>query len=41
MDVVELIKASLDIDGCRAFLIAHAPELVVHFEKLVERAAVE
>jgi hypothetical protein len=38
VDVVELIKASLDIDACRSYIEAHAPELVAQFEKLVERA---
>ena len=41
VDVLELIKASLDIDACRAFLTTHAPSLVVQFEKLVERATTE
>lgn len=40
-DVVELIKASLDIDACRAFLETHAPDRAAHFEKLLERASRE
>jgi hypothetical protein len=41
LDVVELIKASLDIDACRAYLAMHAPALVAQFDKLVERASAE
>jgi hypothetical protein len=41
VDVVELIKASLDIDACRTYLQAHAPDLVPQFEKLLARASSE
>jgi hypothetical protein len=40
-DVIELIKAGLDIDECRAYLSAHAPSLVALFDEAVERAARE
>lgn len=40
-DVVELIKASIDIDSCRAYLRAHAPDLAPRFEALIERAETE
>ncbi|MEO6772732.1 MAG: hypothetical protein ABI467_06880 [Kofleriaceae bacterium] len=40
-DVVELVKASLDVDACRAYLQAHAQDLVARFDALVERAATE
>ncbi len=38
VDVVELVKAGLDVGRCRAYLHAHAPDLAPRFEKLVERA---
>lgn len=41
VDVVELIKASLDIDACRVYLRTHAPDLVARFEVLIERASSE
>lgn len=40
-DVVALIKASLDIDGCRAFLRQNAPSLVERFDDLVAIAEAE
>jgi hypothetical protein len=32
VDVIELLKAGLGIDACRAYLATHAPELVPMFE---------
>jgi hypothetical protein len=40
-DVVELLKAGIAIDACRAYLTAHAPTLVAMFEDLVAKAAAE
>jgi hypothetical protein len=40
-DVVELIKASLDVDRCRAYLVANAPALVASFDEAVKVAAEE
>jgi hypothetical protein len=40
-DVVELIKAGIDIAACRGYLTAHAPGLVALFEDSVARAAAE
>ena len=40
-DVVALIKASLDVEVCRAYLILHAPALVERFEDLIAVAAAE
>jgi hypothetical protein len=40
-DVAGLINAGLDVEACRAYLVAHAPELVAAFDELVARAAVE
>jgi len=40
-DVVELIKASLDVDACRAYLSANAPSLVAAFDEAVRLAAAE
>lgn len=40
-DVVELIKASLDVDACRAYLAANAPRYVAAFDDAVARAAAE
>ncbi len=41
VDVIELVRASLDIDGCRAFLTEHAAGFVPLFDQLVERASRE
>lgn len=41
VDVVELIKASLDIDACRGYLQANAPDMLPRFDGLVERAGNE
>jgi hypothetical protein len=40
-DVVALIKASLDVDACRAYLRAHAPTFVERFDALVAIAESE
>jgi hypothetical protein len=40
-DIIELIKAGIDVQACRAYLKAHAPGLVVTFEDAVARAAAE
>lgn len=40
-DVVELIKASIDVDACRGYLEVHAPALVSGFDRLVATAAEE
>jgi hypothetical protein len=40
-DVVALIKASLDIDACRAYLEINAPSFVSRFDALIEIAARE
>jgi len=40
-DVIELIKAGLDVDACRAYLSAHAPSLVAEFEAAMARARAE
>jgi hypothetical protein len=37
-DVVELIKASIDVDAVRVFLQRHAPGMVAAFDKLVAEA---
>jgi hypothetical protein len=41
VDVIELIKASVDIDACRAYLVAHALHLVARFDALAKRAETE
>lgn len=41
VDVIELIKAGLDIDACRSYLRAHTPDLVDRFETLVLRSEEE
>lgn len=41
VDVIELVKAGIDIDTCRAYLTAHAPSLLAAFEDAVARAAAE
>jgi hypothetical protein len=40
-DVVELLKAGVAIDACRAYLTTHAPALVAMFEDSVLKAAAE
>jgi intracellular sulfur oxidation DsrE/DsrF family protein len=40
-DVVELLKAGVDIQACRRYLAAHASDLVAKFEDSVVRAAAE
>jgi hypothetical protein len=40
-DVIELIKAGLEVDQCRAYLLAHAPLFVADFDDAVERARAE
>lgn len=40
-DVIELVKASLDVDGCRRYLAAHAPDLLSRFDDLITRADAE
>jgi hypothetical protein len=41
VDVIELVKAGIEIDACRRYLVAHAPELTRIFEDLVRTAAAE
>lgn len=41
VDVIELVKASIDIDACRTYLATHAPDLVPRFDALVARAEEE
>ena len=40
-DVIELIKAGLDVDACRAYLSQHAPSFVAELDDAVERARAE
>lgn len=40
-DIVELIKASLDVRACRRYLEVNAPDLLARFEELVTRAQSE
>jgi len=40
-DVVELIKASLDVDACRAYLAKNAPAFVAAFDEAVRLAGAE
>lgn len=40
-DVVALIKTSLDVEACRAYLRTNAPSFVTRFEALIEIAASE
>ena len=37
-DVIELVKAGLDVDSCRGYLEAHAPSFVADFDDAVRRA---
>jgi hypothetical protein len=41
VDVIELVKAGIDIDASRRYLAIHAPQLVALFEDAVTRAAAE
>jgi hypothetical protein len=40
-DVIELVKAGIEIDACRRYLTAHAPALLAMFEDSVLKAAAE
>ena len=40
-DVIELVKAGLDLDRCRSYLAAHAPSFVALFDDAVRRAHAE
>ncbi|HEY5926449.1 MAG TPA: hypothetical protein VIV11_32405 [Kofleriaceae bacterium] len=40
-DVAGLVNSGADVEACRAYLSAHAPDLVDAFEDLVRRAAAE
>ena len=40
-DVIELVKAGLDVDRCRAYLETHAPSLVGELADAVRRARAE
>ena len=40
-DVADLVNAGIDVDACRAYLVAHAPQLVPDFDTVVEKAAAE
>lgn len=40
-DIVELLKAGIDIDECRAYLVANALEYVESFDRHVAKAACE
>jgi hypothetical protein len=40
-DVAGLINAGVDVDACRAYLVAHAPQLVDLFDDLTRKAAAE
>lgn len=40
-DVIELVKAGLDVDRCRNYLSAHAPWFVAEFDAAVARARAE
>ena len=41
VDVIELIKAGIDLDACRTYLTQHAPTLAAAFEDSVVKAAAE
>ncbi|MGH9888295.1 MAG: hypothetical protein ACREBE_22365 [bacterium] len=41
VDVIELVKAGIDIDASRHYLAAHAPALLATFEESVSKAAAE
>jgi hypothetical protein len=40
-DVIELIKAGLEVDRCRRYLATHAPSFVADFDGAVRRAHAE
>jgi hypothetical protein len=40
-DVAGLINAGVDVEACRAYLDANAPELASAFEDVVAKAAAE
>lgn len=40
-DVIELVKAGLDVDRCRDYLARHAPALVAELDDAVRRARAE
>lgn len=40
-DVIELVKAGLDVDRCRSYLATHAPSFVADFDDAVRRARAE
>jgi hypothetical protein len=40
-DVIELVKAGLDVDSCREFLARNAPSFVADFDDAVRRARAE
>jgi len=40
-DVIELVKAGLDVQRCREYLSVHAPSFVPDFDDAVQRARVE
>jgi hypothetical protein len=40
-DVIELVKAGLDVGRCRDYLAAHAPSFVAEFDDAVRRARAE
>jgi hypothetical protein len=40
-DVIELVKAGLDVQRCRDYLSTHAPAFVADFDDAVERARTE
>jgi hypothetical protein len=40
-DVIELVKAGLDVDRCRGYLATHAPRFLAEFDEAVRRARVE
>jgi hypothetical protein len=40
-DVIEMVKGGIDVDACRRYLAAHAPQMSASFEDAVQRAAQE
>lgn len=40
-DVIELVKAGLDVERCRRYLATHAPSFVADFDDAVRRAQAE
>ncbi len=40
-DVARLVKAGLDVEGCRDYLSEHAPALVAALDKVVAQATAE